>query len=154
MTKIYAYAIRKDEEPYVREWSDAHRDVDVEYTDQLLTPETAELAKGADGVVTYQQLDYKADTIEALDKLGIHNWSIRNVGIDNIDLKKAKELGFKLTNVLLNMQLFKQLEFYVKIKLWTKSLLSMIYVGLLQLVVKFVTKLLVLLVLDILVKYS
>ena len=99
MTKIYAYAIRKDEEPYVREWSDAHRDVDVEYTDQLLTPETAELAKGADGVVTYQQLDYKADTIEALDRLGIRNWSIRNVGIDNIDLKKAKELGFKLTNV-------------------------------------------------------
>ena len=99
MTKIYAYAIRKDEEPYVREWSNAHKDVDVKFTDQLLTPETAELAKGADGVVTYQQLDYKADTIEALDKLGIHNWSIRNVGIDNIDLKKAKELGFKLTNV-------------------------------------------------------
>ena len=99
MTKIYAYAIRKDEEPYVHEWKEAHKDVEVDYTDQLLTPETTELAKGADGVVTYQQLDYKADTIEALDKLGIHNWSIRNVGIDNIDLKKAKELGFKITNV-------------------------------------------------------
>lgn len=99
MTKIYAYAIRKDEEPYVREWQAAHPDITVDFTDQLLTPETAQLAQGADGVVTYQQLDYKADTIEALDKLGIHNWSIRNVGIDNIDLKKAKELGFKLTNV-------------------------------------------------------
>ncbi|WEV70932.1 D-2-hydroxyacid dehydrogenase [Lactobacillus sp. ESL0785] len=99
MTKIYAYAIRKDEEPYVKEWQDAHKDIDVDYTDQLLTPETAKLAKGADGVVTYQQLDYKADTIEALDSLGIHNWSLRNVGIDNIDLKKAKSLGFKLTNV-------------------------------------------------------
>lgn len=63
MTKIYAYAIRKDEEPYVHEWKEAHKDVEVDYTDQLLTPETAELAKGADGVVTYQQLDYKADTI-------------------------------------------------------------------------------------------
>ncbi len=51
MTKIFAYAIRKDEEPFLNEWKDAHKDVEVEYTDKLLTPETAKLAKGADGVV-------------------------------------------------------------------------------------------------------
>ena len=55
MTKIFAYAIRKDEEPFLNEWKDAHKDIEVEYTDQLLTPETAKLAKGADGVVVYQQ---------------------------------------------------------------------------------------------------
>ncbi|WEV43698.1 D-2-hydroxyacid dehydrogenase [Lactobacillus sp. ESL0684] len=99
MTKIYAYAIRKDEEPYVKEWKDAHKDIKVEYTDQLLTPETAKLAKGADGVVAYQQLNYTAETLQALADEGIHNLSLRNVGIDNVDLKKAKELDFKLTNV-------------------------------------------------------
>ena len=39
MTKIFAYAIRKDEEPFLNEWKDAHKDIDVDYTDKLLTPE-------------------------------------------------------------------------------------------------------------------
>ena len=65
MTKIFAYAIRKDEEPFLNEWKDAHKDIEVEYTDQLLTPETAKLAKGADGVVVYQQLDYTPETLQA-----------------------------------------------------------------------------------------
>lgn len=80
-------------------WEDAHKDVEVEYTDKLLTPETAALAKGADGVVVYQQLDYTAETLQALADNGITKMSLRNVGVDNIDMAKAKELGFQITNV-------------------------------------------------------
>ena len=58
MSKIFAFSIRKDEEPYLKEWAAAHPAVEVDFTDKLLTPETASLAKGADGVVVYQQLDY------------------------------------------------------------------------------------------------
>ena len=99
MTKIFAYAIREDEKPFLKEWEDAHKDVEVEYTDKLLTPETAALAKGADGVVVYQQLDYTAETLQALADNGITKMSLRNVGVDNIDMAKAKELGFQITNV-------------------------------------------------------
>ena len=99
MTKIFAYAIRKDEEPFLNEWKDAHKDVEVEYTDKLLTPETAKLAKGADGVVVYQQLDYTPETLQALADAGVTKMSLRNVGVDNIDMDKAKELGFEITNV-------------------------------------------------------
>lgn len=99
MTKIFAYTIRKDEEPFLNEWKDAHKDVEVAYTDKLLTPETAALAKGSDGVVVYQQLDYTAETLQALANVGVTKMSLRNVGIDNIDLAKAKELGFEITNV-------------------------------------------------------
>ena len=69
--KIFAFSIRKDEEPYVKEWSENHPDVEVEYTDELLTPETAKKAKGADGVVVYQQLDYTPETLQALADEGI-----------------------------------------------------------------------------------
>ncbi len=99
MTKIFAYAIRKDEEPFLNEWKDAHKDIEVEYTDKLLTPETAKLAKGADGVVVYQQLDYTPETLQALADAGVTKMSLRNVGVDNIDMDKAKELGFEITNV-------------------------------------------------------
>ena len=99
MTKIFAYAIREYEKPFLKEWEDAHKDVEVEYTDKLLTPETAALAKGADGVVVYQQLDYTAETLQALADNGITKMSLRNVGVDNIDMAKAKELGFQITNV-------------------------------------------------------
>ncbi|EKW98786.1 D-2-hydroxyacid dehydrogenase [Ligilactobacillus saerimneri] len=99
MTKIFAYAIREDEQPFVKEWEKAHPEVEVEFTDKLLTPETASLAKGADGAVVYQQLDYTAETLQALADNGITKMSLRNVGIDNIDMAKAKELGFQITNV-------------------------------------------------------
>src|SRR5699024_2377502 len=99
MTKIYAYAIRKDEERFLNEWKAAHKDIEVEYTDQLLTPETAKLAKGADGVVVYQQLDYTPETLQALADAVVTKMSLRNVGVDNIDMDKAKELGFEITIV-------------------------------------------------------
>lgn len=99
MSKIFAFSIRKDEEPYLKEWAAAHSDVEVDYTDKLLTPDTAALAKGADGVVVYQQLDYTPKTLQALADLGITKMSLRNVGVDNIDMDKAKKLGFEITNV-------------------------------------------------------
>lgn len=99
MSKIFAFSIRKDEEPYLKEWAAAHPEVKVDYTDKLLTPDTAVLAKGADGVVVYQQLDYTPETLQALADLGITKMSLRNVGVDNIDMDKAKELGFEITNV-------------------------------------------------------
>lgn len=99
MSKIFAFSIRKDEEPYLKEWAAAHPEVEVDYTDQLLTPETAKKAAGADGVVVYQQLDYTPETLQALADQGITKMSLRNVGVDNIDMAKAKELGFSITNV-------------------------------------------------------
>ncbi|KGI03331.1 D-2-hydroxyacid dehydrogenase [Oenococcus oeni] len=97
--KIYAYGIRDDEKPSLKEWETAHPEVEVAFTQELLTPETTKNAAGADGVVVYQQLPYTRETLQALADQGIHQMSLRNVGIDNIDLKAAKELGFKISNV-------------------------------------------------------
>lgn len=97
--RIFAFSIRKDEEPYVKEWAKAHPEIEVGYTDELLTEKTAKYAKDANGVVVYQQLSYTAETLQALADLGITKMSLRNVGVDNIDLEKAKALGFEITNV-------------------------------------------------------
>lgn len=99
MAKIFAFSIRKDEEPYLKQWAQEHPEVEVGYTADLLTPETAKQAAGADGVVVYQQLDYTSEILQALADLGITKMSLRNVGVDNIDMVKAKELGFEITNV-------------------------------------------------------
>lgn len=98
--KIFAYGIRDDEKPSLKEWENAHPDVEVGYTQELLTPQTAKQAAGSNGVVVYQQLPYTAETLQALADQGIHQMSLRNVGIDNIDLDAAKKLGFKISNVV------------------------------------------------------
>ena len=80
--KILAYGIREDEKPFVKEWEQENPEVDVEITDQLLDDETVAMAKGFDGVVVYQQKPYTDTVFEKLDSYGIHNVSLRNVGVE------------------------------------------------------------------------
>lgn len=97
--KIFAYAIREDEKPFVAQWQEDHPEIEVQFTDQLLNEDTAKLAQGADGVVVFQQLEYTQKTLKALADLGINKMSLRNVGVDNIDQAAAKKYNFQITNV-------------------------------------------------------
>lgn len=99
MTKIFAYSIRPDEEPALNDWKLNHPDVEVDFTADLLTAENAHLAEGADSAVVYQQLPYTRETLTNLAEVGVTNLSLRNVGIDNIDLEAARELNFNISNV-------------------------------------------------------
>lgn len=97
--KIYLYGIREDEKEYLNQWDQAHPDVEIDYTDQILTPETAELAKDADGVVMVQTQPYQREALEKLHDYGISKISVRNVGLDGFDFKDLRDFGFSLTNV-------------------------------------------------------
>ncbi|HEY4399103.1 MAG TPA: D-2-hydroxyacid dehydrogenase [Lactobacillaceae bacterium] len=97
--KIFAYGIRDDELPALNAWRAAHPAVEVAYTTELLTPQTAHLAAGADSAVVYQQLPYTRETLTALAQEGVTNMSLRNVGTDNIDFDAARDLHFNLSNV-------------------------------------------------------
>ncbi|PMD73797.1 lactate dehydrogenase [Companilactobacillus nuruki] len=97
--KIFAYGIREDEEPSLKKWEENNPDVEVEYTKNTLTADSARLAEGADGVVTLQTSAYTREALEVLKKLGITKISIRNVGFDNFNFKDLNDLGFSLTNV-------------------------------------------------------
>lgn len=96
--KIIVYGVRDDERPFMEQWQ-ADTQIEVKIVTDLLTTETADLAAGYDGVVAFQQLSYADSMLERLADLGIHNLSLRNVGVDNINLDKLSELEIKLTNV-------------------------------------------------------
>lgn len=97
--KIFAYGIREDEKPSLENWQKANPEVEVGYTDQTLTPETAKLADGASGVVTLQTTPYERESLKILNDQGIKNISIRNVGYDNFNFDDLKEFDMKLSNV-------------------------------------------------------
>ncbi|MFR8085860.1 MAG: NAD(P)-dependent oxidoreductase, partial [Leuconostoc gelidum] len=97
--KIFAYGIRDDEKPSLEDWKSTHPNIEVGYTQELLTAETATLAKGSVSAVVYQQLDYTRDALTALAEVGVTNLSLRNVGTDNIDFEAAKEFNFNISNV-------------------------------------------------------
>ena len=97
--KIYAYSIRDDELPTLNNWKAKNPDVDVDYTQDLFTADTVDKAKGADGIVTYQQPEYTDEALGKLNDLGIKNISFRNVGVDNINFDTLNKYDMKLTNV-------------------------------------------------------
>ncbi|MBU3851085.1 MAG: D-2-hydroxyacid dehydrogenase [Candidatus Paralactobacillus gallistercoris] len=96
--KIIAYAIRDDELPYVKQWSQENN-IEVKVVQDLLTMDNVDLCKGCDGLVSYQQKPYTTALINRMHEDGIKYWSLRNVGIDNIDLDAVKQNGMILTNV-------------------------------------------------------
>lgn len=96
--KIIAYGIRDDERPYLEQWSQA-QGIEVKAVGDLLDETTADLAKGYDGAVVYQQKPYTAAVLDRLAANGVTNLSLRNVGVDNVDAEAVKKNGFKVTNV-------------------------------------------------------
>ncbi|WP_300560565.1 D-2-hydroxyacid dehydrogenase [Companilactobacillus sp.] len=97
--KIYLYGIREDEKGYLQEWDDAHPDVDIDYTGDIFTEETADQAKGADGVVMVQTQPYPRAGLKKLHDFGISKISVRNVGLDGFDFQDLRDFGFSLTYV-------------------------------------------------------
>lgn len=99
MTKIYAYGVRTDEQPYIEKWVSKHPEIEVAYTDQALTAQTAHLAAGAQCVNTLQAVPYNHEAFVALADLGIKGITLRNAGTDNVDFEAAKEFGLRVSNV-------------------------------------------------------
>lgn len=97
--KIYLYGVREDEKEYITEWSNIHKDVDLDYTHKIFNDDTANLAEGSDGVVLLQTQAYSRSSLKKLQDFGISKISVRNVGLDGFDFKDLRDLGFSLTSV-------------------------------------------------------
>lgn len=97
--KIIAYGVRKDEEPYFKQWEAAHPEVEVKEVANLLDDSTIDDAKDFDGVVAFQQKPYTASILDKLGSFGVKALSLRNVGVDNVDADALNKNHIKLSNV-------------------------------------------------------
>ena len=71
----------------------------LKFLDLQLNAETAYLAKDADAVCIFVNDDASAATLEKLQANGVQYIVLRSAGYNNVDLKKANELGIKAARV-------------------------------------------------------
>ena len=95
--KIMFYYLRPfDELPYCQRMSEEYG-IDFAHTYEYPSKDNVILAQGCDAVST-TPCDMGADMLERFAALGVKYLCCRSVGYDHIDLKKAKELGMRVSN--------------------------------------------------------
>ncbi len=95
--KILFYSTKDFEQPYI-EAANGTRE-EVIFIKEALSLQTADKAKGFDTVCIFTGDDASSDVLEALYKNGVKFIAIRAAGYDNVDIKKATELGIVIANV-------------------------------------------------------
>ena len=96
--KFIAYNVRDDEIPFVKDWG-KQNGIEVDYSTDTLNLDTVSEADGFDGISGLQTIPYDAELFAKMKELGISMLSLRNVGLDNVDLVAAKQNGVTVTNV-------------------------------------------------------
>lgn len=66
-------------------------DIKIKYFDTKLTEDTANLAKGYDGVIVFVNDDVDSNVINILSSVGVKLVALRCAGFNNVDLKAAKD---------------------------------------------------------------
>lgn len=98
--KILMYSVRDDEEAAIKDWA-TKNNVQVDTNDLEFHPETADLAKGYDGLVIQQRSAIGDDpsVYQKLADFGLKQLTSRTAGVDTIDIPAAKAAGLTVTNV-------------------------------------------------------
>lgn len=96
--KIFVYNLRDfDEKPYFDKFSNYY-DYEYGYTNEYPSLENTELAKGYDAIIIIV-CDMNTQLVEKFHSLGVKYIITRTIGVDHIDVDRAKELGLKISNV-------------------------------------------------------
>lgn len=98
MTKIMFYGTRDYEKNDALNWGKANN-VEVVTTEEILSEDTVDLAKGFDGVTTMQFGKLADSVYPKLEEYGIKQIAQRTAGFDMYDLELAKKHGIIISNV-------------------------------------------------------
>jgi D-lactate dehydrogenase len=95
--KTTIYSTHKFEEPYIIKANNGKHQLKL--LEIRLTEETAVLAKGSKTVSLFTGDDASENVLKKLNAIGVENIALRSAGFNNVDLKKASELGIKVARV-------------------------------------------------------
>lgn len=73
--------------------------IELDYVETLLMPDTARLARGYDAVCAFVNMDLSEPTVRILADCGVKLILMRCAGFNNVDLKAAKEAGITVMRV-------------------------------------------------------
>lgn len=96
--KFAAFNVREDERRYFEEWSNENG-IKVSLSGRELTTENVSEVHGFDAVIGLQTGLYPEGMFRTFAEEGVKVFSVRNVGVDNIDLDDAGANGIPVTNV-------------------------------------------------------
>lgn len=94
---ILFYSVKDFERPYLKTFT-KNKYHTVLY-ERALSPETAHKAQGFDVVSIFANDDASAPVLEKLESQGVKFIAIRAAGYDNVDIKRARQLGIGVANV-------------------------------------------------------
>ena len=96
--KFVAFNVREDERRYFEECS-KENGIEVSLKKEEITPDNVSETVGYDAVIGLQTGLYPDNLFKELSDANIKVFSVRNVGVDNINLDDAKQNGIAVTNV-------------------------------------------------------
>ena len=81
-------------------WKDkVYEQIEIDYVDVLLTPDTARLAQGYEAVCAFVNMDLSTPAVETLAQCGVKLILMRCAGFNNVDLKTAQDKGITVMRV-------------------------------------------------------
>ncbi|KAG8906897.1 hypothetical protein FRB99_005779 [Tulasnella sp. 403] len=96
-TKIAFYSSKQYDRDSFNEFKSD--ELEFNFLESRLSSSTASLAKGNDAVCIFVNDRADGDTLARLKESGVNLLALRATGADNVDLKKAKEIGIKVVSV-------------------------------------------------------
>ncbi len=76
-----------------------HNELQLSFTDQVLSVETASLSKGCKAVSLFSNDDASAPVLEQLYRNGVRFIALRSAGYNHVNLNSAKQLGIRVARV-------------------------------------------------------
>jgi len=95
--KTAVFSFHKFEKPFLEQANQSNHD--LLFIDSRLTANTAFLAEGCAAVSLFVSDDAALNVLNNLSALGVKFIALRSAGFNNVDLKKAKELGIRVARV-------------------------------------------------------
>ncbi len=95
--KTVVYSFHKFEKSYFESANAGKHE--IKYLDVKLSAHTAPLSRGFDAASLFVSDDASAEVLEILHQNGVRFIALRSAGFNNVDLKKAKQLGIRVARV-------------------------------------------------------